>query len=162
MHFFRSYWPWISGAIILIICILFIFWPERKRNSPSLGEEASDVVDRKYGSGNLEFPDAPHPFEEDPDLEGPAKRLWPAAFKEKNRKKKGRRYAKNGSILPQDILAIFISQGNSVQGSLQKTRKKQESSWIRLLLQNPSLHCPEMQANMQNQDPFPLVQVIRM
>lgn len=84
MQFFRSYWPWISGAVILIICILFIFWPERKTSSPSLGEEASEIANRKYGNGGtLEFPDAPHPFEEDPDLEGPAKRLWPAAFKEK-------------------------------------------------------------------------------
>lgn len=84
MQFFRSYWPWISGAAILIICILFIFWPERKSNSPSLGEEASEIANRKYGSGGtLEFPDAPHPFEEDPDLEGPAKRLWPAVFREK-------------------------------------------------------------------------------
>ncbi|WP_367897621.1 hypothetical protein AB3N61_11450 [Leptospira sp. WS58.C1] len=83
MQFFRSYWPWISGAFILILCFLFIIWPEKKAPSPSLGEEASEAVDRKYGSDTLEFPDAPHPFEEDPDLEGSAKRLWPAAFREK-------------------------------------------------------------------------------
>ncbi len=35
----------------------------------------------------MEYPDAPHPFTEDPDLEGQAKRLWPSAFREKKTEK---------------------------------------------------------------------------
>ncbi|TGK00968.1 hypothetical protein EHO59_13695 [Leptospira semungkisensis] len=86
MQSIRRYWPWFVVGLLIILCFSILLWPEKESKSPSLEEEASEVVNRKYGTSNLEFPDAPHPFQEDPDLEGQAKRLWPAAFKEKKTK----------------------------------------------------------------------------
>ncbi|TGK05223.1 hypothetical protein EHQ53_16405 [Leptospira langatensis] len=83
MQFIRRYWPWLLLSLLVILCFSILLWPEKDRKSPSLEEEASEAVDRKYGSSNMEFPDAPHPFQEDPDLEQHAKRLWPSAFQER-------------------------------------------------------------------------------
>ncbi|TGL59246.1 hypothetical protein [Leptospira sarikeiensis] len=78
-----KFWPWIFAGAILISCLVFILWPGKNPESPSISEEASEVAGRKYGLETIEFPDAPHPFEEDPDLEGHAKKLWPSAFQRK-------------------------------------------------------------------------------
>ncbi|XDD50325.1 hypothetical protein AB3N59_00435 [Leptospira sp. WS92.C1] len=73
------------GVVLLtIFLILFLlFWPEdRKRESPSVIEETEAVLKTKYYSEmDPYFPDAPHPFNEDPELEDQAKKLWPEAFK---------------------------------------------------------------------------------
>ncbi|PJZ65778.1 hypothetical protein CH371_12000 [Leptospira wolffii] len=87
MRFISKFWPWFLAGILLILSIIILFLrTETEKGSASLGEEATEAVQRKYGSEKIEFPDAPHPFEEDPDLEGHAKRLWPSAFREKKSK----------------------------------------------------------------------------
>ncbi|MCG6191711.1 hypothetical protein LFX25_00440 [Leptospira sp. FAT2] len=71
----------IALAVLLILFILF--WPEnQKKESLSIAEESDAVLKTKYYSEmDPYFPDAPHPFNEDPELEGQAKKLWPEAFK---------------------------------------------------------------------------------
>ncbi|TGL73296.1 hypothetical protein [Leptospira yasudae] len=71
----------IALAVLLIFFILF--WPEnQKKESLSIAEESDAVLKTKYYSEmDPYFPDAPHPFNEDPELEGQAKKLWPEAFK---------------------------------------------------------------------------------
>ncbi|MBM9579114.1 hypothetical protein JWG45_18360 [Leptospira sp. 201903070] len=76
----------LAAFVFAFILILFIiFWPEdRKKNSISIVEESEAVLKTKYYSEmDPYFPDAPHPFNEDPELEGQAKRLWPEAFRPK-------------------------------------------------------------------------------
>ncbi|RHX82295.1 hypothetical protein [Leptospira yasudae] len=71
----------VALAVLLILFILF--WPEnQKKDSLSIAEESDAVLKTKYYSEmDPYFPDAPHPFNEDPELEGQAKKLWPEAFK---------------------------------------------------------------------------------
>ncbi|MDV6234100.1 hypothetical protein CH379_000440 [Leptospira ellisii] len=73
-----------ATVLFAVFLILFlVFWPEdKKRESLSMVEESEAVLKTKYYSEmDPYFPDAPHPFNEDPDLEGQAKKLWPEAFK---------------------------------------------------------------------------------
>ncbi|MBM9499271.1 hypothetical protein JWG44_03285 [Leptospira sp. 201903071] len=75
----------VAIVFALILILFIIFWPEdRKKNSISIAEESEAVLKTKYYSEmDPYFPDAPHPFNEDPELEGQAKRLWPEAFRPK-------------------------------------------------------------------------------
>lgn len=75
-----------ATVVFAFILILFIvFWPDdKKKDSLSMTEESEAVLKTKYYSEmDPYFPEAPHPFNEDPELEGQAKRLWPEAFRPK-------------------------------------------------------------------------------
>ncbi|EMJ37364.1 hypothetical protein LEP1GSC079_2887 [Leptospira interrogans str. FPW1039] len=72
--------------ILAVFLILFlVFWPENsKKRVVSIAEENKVVLKTKYYSEmDPYYPDAPHPFNEDPDLEVQAKKLWPEAFRPK-------------------------------------------------------------------------------
>lgn len=75
------------AAIILAVLLIFFlaFWPDdRKKQLLSISEESDAVLKTKYYSEmDPYFPDAPHPFNEDPELEDQAKKLWPEAFRPK-------------------------------------------------------------------------------
>ncbi|PJZ56408.1 hypothetical protein [Leptospira barantonii] len=72
------------AILLAFLLILFLaFWPDDlKKQSLSIAEESDAVLKTKYYSEmDPYFPDAPHPFNEDPELEDQAKKLWPEAFK---------------------------------------------------------------------------------
>ncbi|TGK28082.1 hypothetical protein EHQ12_13410 [Leptospira gomenensis] len=73
----------VTLLLAIFLMLFLLFWPEdEKKESLSMLEESETVLKTKYYSEmDPYFPDAPHPFNEDPDLEGQAKRLWPEAFK---------------------------------------------------------------------------------
>ncbi|AYV56040.1 hypothetical protein [Leptospira kmetyi] len=73
-----------ATVLLALLLILFlVFWPDDlKKQTLSIGEESDVVLKTKYYSEmDPYFPDAPHPFNEDPELEDQAKKLWPEAFK---------------------------------------------------------------------------------
>lgn len=73
-----------ATVLLALLLILFlVFWPDDlKKQTLSIGEESDAVLKTKYYSEmDPYFPDAPHPFNEDPELEDQAKKLWPEAFK---------------------------------------------------------------------------------
>ncbi|EPG73242.1 hypothetical protein LEP1GSC058_3235 [Leptospira fainei serovar Hurstbridge str. BUT 6] len=78
---YRKYAPWIVAGIVLLLLLIFIFWPDKAEKIKSVSQETESVLERRRNlTSGIEFPDAPHPFTEDPELEGQAKRLWPHAF----------------------------------------------------------------------------------
>ncbi|AXR62319.1 hypothetical protein [Leptospira mayottensis] len=72
-------------TLLTIFLILFlVFWPENlKKKSLSNSEEDTILKTKYYSEMDPYYPDLPHPFNEDPELEVQAKKLWPEAFRPK-------------------------------------------------------------------------------
>ncbi|TGK18137.1 hypothetical protein EHO61_11880 [Leptospira fluminis] len=81
MLLIKKYSLWILLGFLAFVLLLFILWPEKSRKIKSVSQETETVLERRRNlTSGIEFPEAPHPFQEDPELEGQAKRLWPHAF----------------------------------------------------------------------------------
>ncbi|WP_078129082.1 hypothetical protein [Leptospira alexanderi] len=72
-------------TLLTVFLILFlVFWPENlKKQSVSNSEEDTVLKIKYYSEMDPYYPDLPHPFNEDPELEVQAKKLWPEAFRPK-------------------------------------------------------------------------------
>ncbi|EQA64793.1 hypothetical protein [Leptospira alexanderi] len=74
-----------AATLLTVFLILFlVFWPENlKKQSVSNSEEDTVLKIKYYSEMDPYYPDLPHPFNEDPELEVQAKKLWPEAFRPK-------------------------------------------------------------------------------
>ncbi|WP_061222876.1 hypothetical protein [Leptospira weilii] len=72
-------------TLLTVFLILFlVFWPENlKKQSLPNSEEDTVLKIKYYSEMDPYYPDLPHPFNEDPELEIQAKKLWPEAFRPK-------------------------------------------------------------------------------
>ncbi|EKP06137.1 MULTISPECIES: hypothetical protein [Leptospira] len=79
---FKKEYIFIISILAAFLILFLIFWPENsKKQIVSIAEENKVILKTKYYSEmDPYYPDAPHPFNEDPDLEVQAKKLWPEAF----------------------------------------------------------------------------------
>ncbi|EPG81348.1 hypothetical protein [Leptospira santarosai] len=75
-----------ATALLAVFLILFsVFWIEnpKKRSLPISEEKDTVLKTRYYSEMDPYYPDVPHPFNQDPELEVQAKKLWPEAFRPK-------------------------------------------------------------------------------
>lgn len=74
-----------TSILAVFLILLLVFLPEDSKKRSFSVSEGNDVVlkTKYYSEMDPYFPDAPHPFNEDPDLEVQAKKLWPEAFRPK-------------------------------------------------------------------------------
>ncbi|WP_061220989.1 hypothetical protein [Leptospira borgpetersenii] len=84
MEFKRKFFFTVTLLAVFLMLFL-IFWPESsKKQSLPISEEKGTISKTKYYSEmDPYYPDLPHPFNEDPELEVQAKKLWPEAFRPK-------------------------------------------------------------------------------
>ncbi|PJZ71005.1 hypothetical protein CH373_00260 [Leptospira perolatii] len=83
----RKHFIWIAISIVVLLLVFIFFWLQNHSEIPSISQESESILEKdEIHSGSMEFPEAPHPFQEDPDLEGEAKRLWPEVVFSQNKK----------------------------------------------------------------------------
>ncbi|MBE8363816.1 hypothetical protein [Leptospira borgpetersenii] len=84
MEFKRKFFFTVTLLAVFLMLFL-IFWPESSKKQPLPISEEKDTISKTkyYSEMDPYYPDLPHPFNEDPELEVQAKKLWPEAFRPK-------------------------------------------------------------------------------
>ncbi|UOG60603.1 hypothetical protein [Leptospira noguchii] len=79
---FKKEYIFIISILAAFLILFLIFLPENsKKRIVSIAEENKVTLKTKYYSEmDPYYPDAPHPFNEDPDLEAQVKKFWPEAL----------------------------------------------------------------------------------